>query len=115
MSYGQRLEAAIKLANSSRAEVAKAAGITVQAVGQCIRGETEFLKVDGSAKAAALLDVDHLWLATGEGNPRPDRAWPFTLILPHQYRQLDAEFKRHLENDIAGEWMRVQQANGTLR
>lgn len=42
-------------------------------------------------------------------------AWPFTLILPSQYKQLDQEFKRHLENDIAGEWMRVQQANGTPR
>lgn len=42
-----------------------------------------------------------------------DSTWPFTLILPHQYKQLDAEFKRHVENDIAGEWMRVQQANGT--
>jgi transcriptional regulator with XRE-family HTH domain len=113
MTYGKRLEEAIKIAGSSRAKVATAAGLTVQAIGQCIRGETEFLKVDGSARAAAFLDVDHFWLATGEGKPRPDRAWPFELILPSQYKQIDADFKRHLENDLAGEWMRVQAKSGT--
>lgn len=44
-----------------------------------------------------------------------DVNWPFPMILPSQYKQLDPEFKRHLENDIAGEWMRVQQANGTYK
>ncbi len=115
MSYGKRLEQAIKLAGSSRAAAANAAGLSVQAIGQCIRGETEFLKVDGSARVAAFLDVDHYWLATGEGKARPDRAWPFSLILPSQYKQIDSEFKRHLENDLAGEWMRVQVKNGVSR
>lgn len=113
MTYGKRLQEAIDLAGSSRALVAKAAGVTVQAIGQCINGQTEFLRADGAAKAAAFLEVDHLWLATGEGKPRPERAWPFELILPHQYRQLDPEFKRHIENDIAGEWMRHQMKTGT--
>ena len=111
MSYGKRLDAAIKMANSSRALVAKAAGVSVQAIGQCIREETEFLKVDGSAKAAALLDVDHYWLATGEGRPRPDRVWPFEFILPSQYKQLDPDIKRRIEGELAGEWLRVQSKN----
>ena len=114
MSYGKRLAEAIKLAGSSRKEVAKAAGLTEQAIGQCIRGETEFLKVDGSAKAAAFLDVNHHWLATGEGNPRPDRAWPFTLFMPNEYRQLDDAIKDSVENELAGAIQRqkLKVANG---
>lgn len=70
MTYGERLNHAIKLEGSSRRLLARAVGITEQAVGQCIRGDTEFLKVPGSVKAAEFLKVDHTWLATGKGEPR---------------------------------------------
>ena len=39
--------------------------------------------------------------------------WPFELISPTQYKQLDPEFRRHIENDLAGEWLRVQSKSGT--
>ena len=39
--------------------------------------------------------------------------WPFELILPSQYQQIDADVKRRLESELAGEWMRVQVKNGT--
>lgn len=111
MSYGKRLEQAIKLAGSSRTKVAEAVKLTPQAIGQCIRGDTEFLKVDGSAKVAAFLDVDHYWLATGEGSPRPDRAWPFTLFLPSQYKKLDQKLRDQVENELAGAVQRQEMAN----
>ena len=109
MSYGSRLQEAMRLAGKSREELAVAAGVTVQAIGQCSRGETKFLKVDGSAKAAAFLDVDHYWLATGDGNPRPDRAWPFELFLPSEYAKLDQSVKTAIENELAGAILRQKR------
>ena len=34
--------------------------------------------------------------------------WPFELISPTQYKQLDPAIKRRIESELAGEWMRVQ-------
>lgn len=109
MTYGERLDAAIKLAGSSRKLVAKAAGVTEQAIGQCIRGETEFLKVESSARAAAFLDVDHFWLATGEGKARPDRAWPFELFSRADYFLIDKKERDSAENELAGAIQRIKQ------
>ncbi|MEO8391193.1 hypothetical protein [Polaromonas sp.] len=110
MTYGERLDAAIRLAGSSRKLVAKAAGVTEQAVGQCIRGETEFLKVESSARAAAFLDVDHFWLATGEGKARPDRAWPFELFSRPDYMMLSQKDREDAENALAGAIQRLKQS-----
>lgn len=41
--------------------------------------------------------------------------WPFPMILPSQWTQLDADFRRQVENNVVGEWMRVQQQTGTGR
>jgi transcriptional regulator with XRE-family HTH domain len=71
MSYGGRLQAAMDLAQIDRAELAKQIGISVQAIGQVIVGQTKALTAENSAKAARVLAVDHHWLATGEGEPRP--------------------------------------------
>ena len=35
------------------------------------------------------------------------------MILPSQYAQLDADFRRQIENNVVGEWMRVQQQTKT--
>lgn len=110
MTYGERLDAAIKMANSSRKLLAKAAGVTEQAIGQCIRGETEFLKVESSARAAAFLDVDHFWLATGEGKARPDRAWPFELFSRPDYMMLPQKEREDAENSLAGAIQRLKQS-----
>lgn len=110
MTYGERLDAAIKLAGSSRKLVAKAAGLTEQAIGQCIRGETEFLKVESSARVAAFLDVDHFWLATGEGKSRPDRAWPFELFYRSDFMLLSTKEREDAENALAGAIQRLKQS-----
>lgn len=70
-TYGQRLAHAIELARVDRAKLATAIGVSVQAVGQVIKGVTKALTADNSARAARFLRVDHFWLATGEGEPRP--------------------------------------------
>lgn len=72
-SYGARLQQAMELARvPDRAKLAAACGISVQAVGQVLNGKSKAFAADTSAKAARFLRVDHYWLATGEGEPRPE-------------------------------------------
>jgi transcriptional regulator with XRE-family HTH domain len=83
--YGDRLAEAIRLSKipekEARAKLAAKLGVSVQAVGQVLGGTTKALTAENSAKAARFLNVDHYWLATGEGDPRPQglseeaRAW----------------------------------------
>jgi transcriptional regulator with XRE-family HTH domain len=79
--YGERLLQALQLngmaepdgtpKRDARAKLAKAMGVTVQAVGDVIRGASNAFTAEKSAKAARYLRVDHYWLATGDGDPRP--------------------------------------------
>jgi hypothetical protein len=71
MTYGQRLEAALELAKKERAELSAELGISVSAIGQVINTPGSQLKAHNSSRAARFLRVDHHWLATGEGEPRP--------------------------------------------
>lgn len=71
MSYGKRLERALKLAGKERKELADNINVSVQAIGQVIVGKTAALTAENSARAAKFLKVDHHWLATGEGVAHP--------------------------------------------
>lgn len=113
VEFNERIEKALSLSGKTWEELRVHLDITYQAMKKLMAGTSKTLNAGNCAKAARFLEVDCLWLATGEGRPRPDSVWPFDLILPSQYKQLDSEFRRHIENDVAGEWMRVQQANGT--
>lgn len=74
-TYGQRLAHALTLAPpKTRGELAGCLEISEQAVGAVIRGETSQLTALNSARAAQFMRVDHHWLATGEGIPRPKPA-----------------------------------------
>jgi len=118
MGYGERLEQAMRLAGKTRADIARVTGISVQAVGQCLRGETTALTAENSAKAAQCCAVDHYWLATGDGKSRPDRAWPFTLFDQEEYKLIPIEHRRSAENNLFAELQRAKMsrrdlANGT--
>lgn len=108
MSYSERLKEAMKMANFNRPMLAKATGKSVQAIGQCLTGVTGALTAENSARAASAMKVDHFWLATGEGQARPDRAWPFKLFLPEQYDKLDKKYRDDLEDRILGRIHRQQ-------
>lgn len=70
MQYGERLGKAMELAGKDRSQLAVALGVSSQAVGQVIRGDTSALTAANNARAARFLEVDAFWLATGEGEPR---------------------------------------------
>lgn len=96
--YGLRLKQAMKLAQlperEGRAKLAEALSISVQAVGMVINGKTKAFAAEQSARAARFLEVDHFWLATGEGEPRPAGLSEDAAYLARQYDRLSDEEKR---------------------
>lgn len=114
VEYKERIEHALKLSDRSKKDLQLHLGVTYQAMKKLDDGKTKVFSAANNARAARFLDVDSFWLATGEGAAQPLQPWPFPMILPSQYAQLDADFRRQLENNVVGEWMRVQQqtANG---
>lgn len=113
VDYKERLTHALTLASRTTKDLQLHLGVTYQAMKKLDDGKTKVLSAENNARAARFLDVDAFWLATGEGSPRPLHPWPFPMILPSQYAQLDSDFRRQIENNVVGEWMRVQQQRGT--
>ena len=115
MSYQERFVEAYKLADRPpRKELAKAVGVSVQAIGRLLTSTTKTLLTEQSARAADFLQVDHFWLATGEGKPRPDRAWPYEHFSPEQYRRfLTPDERKENEALLWGKIMMAEKKNGT--
>jgi phage repressor protein C with HTH and peptisase S24 domain len=76
MSYQDRLRQAFEASGESRAGLAGAMGISVQAVGDVLNGKTKALSAKNNFAAAHALRVDAGWLATGEGKMRPEEPEP---------------------------------------
>jgi transcriptional regulator with XRE-family HTH domain len=94
-TYAQRLTHAMELARvTDRAKLADALGISVQAVGQALAGQTRALSAENSAKAARFLKVDHHWLATGEGEPRPPGPSEQAIAFAREWDKLNTTERR---------------------
>jgi transcriptional regulator with XRE-family HTH domain len=65
VTYAARLAQAMSIAKVDRAQLAQGIGVSVQAVGQVLNGETKAFSAMN--KAARFLAVDAYWLSTGEG------------------------------------------------
>ncbi len=90
MSYGDRLGQALELSGKERKGLAQALDITVQSVGQIIRGESKSNTAENCVRAARFLRVDPYWLATGEGEPHPK-----AIELKDEREALSVEAVRH--------------------
>lgn len=111
MSFGARLDEAIKLADASRLSVGDAIGISESAVGMVIRGVTKALTAENSARAARFLRVDYHWLATGEGEARPKGdGWPFLGFGPGDYYALDQSLRDEIEDRLTGAVIRMKRS-----
>lgn len=71
--YAERLAHAMSQPENpiGSVELAKALGITRQAIEKVLKGSTKEMSASNNARAARLLNVDPTWLATGEGTARP--------------------------------------------
>ncbi|APB99048.1 hypothetical protein A4F89_06750 [Polynucleobacter asymbioticus] len=67
IDFGDRLQLAMTLANVSRKDLAAKLGISVQAIGMVISGQSKALTAENNAMAADCLGCKSLWLATGKG------------------------------------------------
>ena len=72
-TYSQRLRTALG-ATTSITQLAKAIGVSYQAVKKILDGGSSSFSAANNAKAAAFLSVSPDWLATGEGEMRPVEA-----------------------------------------
>ena len=111
-TYKDRLITAMELASVDEMALAKGIGVTYQAVMKVINETSVAFKAENSAKAAEFLKVEHFWLATGEGKPRPERAWPYELFTRADYMLVDEAYRRNIENMLAGEVLRAKLKTG---
>jgi transcriptional regulator with XRE-family HTH domain len=76
MTYADRLRQAMEGAGMSIADLARALGVTYQAVSKVLKGTTNSLTAANNDKAAKLLGVNPGWLAIGEGLPVASEVLP---------------------------------------
>lgn len=118
MSYGDRLDTAMKAIDVDRKALASHLDISVQAVGQVLTGRTKALDAANHIRAALYLKCDPLWLATGEGSRTPRRApqaWPFARLSPEQWATIDPSLKDKIETFAEGILTAVSQDDGSAR
>ncbi|MFT3815447.1 MAG: S24 family peptidase [Acidovorax sp.] len=72
IDYAARLNAALKHAEMDVTALAKALDITYQGVKRVVDGKSKAFSATNHERAAALLGVSSLWLATGEGAMKGD-------------------------------------------
>lgn len=95
-TFGERLEEALRLAGQDRQRLAKALGVSVQAISHVILGKTQSLTAENAARAARFTGTDYFWLCTGEGHPRtgvPESRWPLSISQMELERLSDAQRK----------------------
>jgi len=113
VAFKDRIEKSITISGKTWEDLRRHLGVTSQAITKLKDSKSKAMNAENCAKAARFFEVDFFWLATGEGRPRPESVWPFEFILPSQYKQLDADIKRRIESELAGEWLRFQSKSGT--
>lgn len=121
VDYFARLLEAMKLAgwrtdlpeNELAHEIKLLTGVSYQAAMKLIKGTSKALNAANHSMTADKLGVDHVWLATGDGNPRPERSWPFELFGRRDFMRIDKAYRERIENELAGEIQRLKKTNGT--
>lgn len=88
----------MKLAGASEHDLAKALGVSYQAIKKVLLGTTKMLKADHNLLAAKYLRVDSEWLATGEGSARGERVWPLSQELLRAILAAEAVDRETVEN-----------------
>lgn len=86
VTFSERLLEALEAARKSRADLARHLGVSQAALTQLVRGRTGAMNAENTARAAAFLRVECLWLATGDG---PMRAAEFSPMAQDLARQFD--------------------------
>lgn len=70
-TYADRIKHAMELANKRQIDLARGIGVEKATINSLLKSRSGMLNALNSVRAAVFLGVDHHWLATGEGEPRP--------------------------------------------
>lgn len=98
VSYNERLQQALALAKVDKRALAAHLGISYTGMEKALDGRTKALTAANNARAAAFLQIDPCWLATGEGEPRSERVWPYKRLTPRQWGSISQEARELAEN-----------------
>lgn len=74
MEYKDRLALAMKDAGKNESELAGSLKVSYQAIKKVLAGTTNALTAANNSNAAKFLGVDSHWLATGNGQQKPQQA-----------------------------------------
>jgi predicted transcriptional regulator len=107
-NYGKRLKLAMDevTPKCDRATLARVLGVTVQSIGQVIRGETHRLDMLNHGKAYRFLRVNDIWLATGDGEMRPPKGT--AAVAAHQTHSTYAGLLADYFDEMVKQEKRVQ-------
>lgn len=96
VTFSERLLEALEAARKSRADLARHLNVSQAALTQLVKGRTGALNAENTAKAAAFLRVECLWLATGEGPMRAAEFSPMAADLARRFDQARLEERDRL-------------------
>lgn len=85
MTFNDRLLLALDEARLQRADLARHLGVSQAALSQLVKGRTRAMNAENTARAAAFLRVECLWLATGQGPMRSSAFSPMAADLARQF------------------------------
>lgn len=71
--FADRIRLALELSGMTQVQLAKAIDVSPQAIGRWLRDEVEDILAKHLFHAADATQVDPRWLATGQGEARPER------------------------------------------
>ena len=100
VEYKDRLALAMSLAKVSEHQLAGALSLTYQGIKKAMAGGdkgTSAMSALNNARAAAFLQVDPNWLATGLGEPRSERIWPFAQLTAEQWFSIPLSLREAAE------------------
>lgn len=104
MDFASRLSKALAHSKKKRKALAAALGVSVQAIGQVLNGDTKAMSADNCARAARFLGIDGYWLATGDGDMTDGEEAELLAF----FRQLNEKGREHVLASARG--MAAQEA-----
>lgn len=120
VDFRNRLQTAMDRSGVSRDALSAHLKVTRVAVDKLLDGRSKSMTAENCAKAARFLEVDHFWLATGNGDmrlvesdsqnkvserralylPNTAASWPMQTVSLSEYRTLSERQQGHIEGQI---------------
>lgn len=117
-TIGDRIKLARLAKRLTQAKLAELAGVSQSMIGNIEAGIRQ--KPRELLPIAMALGVRMDWLVNGKGQMNLALSadalenWPFSLFTPDDYELIDLEYRKRIENELAGEIQRVKRTGNGL-